>query len=159
MTHFTRCIITILLFVGFRNYIKNIPLLLILLIITDSFDANLENSTAYYMTFEYQKYDKVVDSLTYSFILLLYRHLFDETTYILLWIALLYRSIGVYLFYHTQEIKYLHYYPDIFKEIMLLGFISEHFKFFKNYYPGFFILAVLIKVQFEKLLHSKKYIL
>lgn len=152
MTQVIRGVLSTILFVSFRNYIKNIPLLILLLILTDFLDTHLENPITHSFTFEYHKYDKIFDAFTYTLVLLLYRHLFDEKTYFLLWIALLYRCIGVYLFYYTKDKKYLYYYPDVIKEFMLIGFLSENLRFFKNYYPLFIVLTVVIKVQFEKLL-------
>jgi hypothetical protein len=154
---FNRAVLTTLLFVGFKSDIKGIPLLITLIILADNFDSPFKNSREYFKSIEYQKNDKIVDVLTYMLILILYSHLFSKKTYILMWIALIYRSIGVYFFYHSHNNKYIHYYPDLIKELMLLDFLCHKLPVFKNYYSVFVIIILFVKIQYEKFHHRNKY--
>jgi len=92
--------------------------------------------------FSYQITDKVIDLLSYTLVCLL---LPANPLYITM---ILYRIIGVSMFYKTRNSHWLIYFPDLFKEVivyeMLVGPVTSH------------ILLIIIahKVIFEYIWHT-----
>jgi hypothetical protein len=141
-----RILITVVWFSLFNNDIS-LLLLVISLIFLDSLDGGKYRGT----TFEYQKYDKIVDLLSYIIFLAFFKNRFDIKTFNILIISLIWRTIGVIKFYETNDNKYLHYHMDVFKEIVFLYLLIP------EYNPLEVILIIIGKWIFEKYHHNKKY--
>ena len=92
-------------------------------------------------TFDYQYLDKICDSVSYLLLFLFFK--FDNP----LLYFVLYRMVGVVLFYFTKNSKWLILFFDFAKEFLLYLFI-----FGKNYvYLPFFMAC---KIGFEYYFHT-----
>ena len=123
---------------------KNIYLILpILLVILDGVDSifTFYKKNNCNQTFYYQYLDKICDSISY---LLLF--LFFKLENILLYLVL-YRIIGVILFYITKNSIYLMLFFDFVKEYLFYSFV------FKNNYI-YLPLFVICKIAYEIYFHS-----
>jgi hypothetical protein len=126
-----------------KKYIYLILFLLLILLdyvdnIFKCFYKNTDNCTK---TFHYQLQDKICDSVSYLFLCLFFK--FDG----LLLFFILYRLIGILLFYFTKNSKWFILYFDFAKEYLLYLFI-----FGKNY--TFLPLFILCKIYFEYYYHT-----
>lgn len=101
-------------------------------------------------TYEYKKYDKIADVLTYMLILYLYGYKFDNTILKIIWTLVVYRLIGVVKFFNEDDISILHRYFDGVNSTILVSCYTNSL-----FYVG---VGLLFKIQFEKWHHKKKYI-
>jgi len=103
-------------------------------------------------TYEYKRYDKIVDIITYMIILYLYGSKFDKTILKILWGLVLYRAIGVIKFFNTNDNTILHRYFDGINSTMLISCYTTNL-----FYIG---IGLLFKIHYEKWHHKKniKYI-
>lgn len=104
---------------------------------------------------DYQKFDKIADSIIYIFLLLYIlseEKLGSKINYILS-ILLLYRLLGTYLFIKTNNRKYLLYFPNFFLEISLFILIFQYYPFLKKNYLIIFIILIIFKIIQEYYLH------
>ncbi len=123
-----------------------IPLLLVLL---DSIDFLFIDVYKFYdnnikcdaYSFQYQSYDKICDSISY---LLFFAVLGLDNIYLYF---ILYRIIGVSLFYATKDSRWLILFFDFAKEYLLYLFL------FGNNYK-YMPLFILCKIVFEYYLHT-----
>ena len=132
-----------------NNYIfLLLPILLIILDSTDSipieiYTHNINKCTTH--LFDYQINDKICDSISYLLLFLFFTFNFNILVPLLFFI--LYRVIGVILFYFTKNSPWLILFFDFAKEFLLYIFF-----FGKNYmYLPFFILC---KIGFEYYWHT-----
>jgi hypothetical protein len=88
---------------------------------------------------EYQILDKIVDTLSYGYVLLLYSEQLDP----LFRIALIYRMIGVILFIVTRQSFWLILFFDTVKEILLYRYLFEENN---SYLVAMVILVILYEV-------------
>jgi hypothetical protein len=108
----------------------------------------------------YQTVDKFLDSLENGIILyLIYTHKLLSPSYTkVISIVYFYRLIGVtsYLLFKKDR-KILLYFPDIFKELLLISYLSE-FKFNndKKIFISLLFIAIVIKVYIEYKFHYEK---
>lgn len=125
-----------------KNYIYLIlPIVLTLLDGLDNIFTGFDKDNNCVKSFYYQSNDKICDSISY---LLLYA--FFKLDFILLFF-ILYRVIGVILFYYTKNSSWLILFFDFAKEYLLYFFI-----FGNNFvYLPFFILC---KIGFEYYHHT-----
>ena len=148
---FMRYVITILLLylisINMNHKIIKKYIYLILPIILTILDEIDNIFTVFYKnnictkTFHYQLQDKICDSISYLFLCLFFK--FDG----LLLFFILYRIIGILLFYSTKNSKWLIVYFDFVKEYLLYLFI-----FGKNY--TFLPLFIISKIYFEYYYHT-----
>jgi hypothetical protein len=108
----------------------------------------------------YQSLDKFNDTLENGIILyLIYSNKLLSTNYIkLLSFAYFYRVIGITLnLVFKKNRKILLYFPDIFKELLLISYLSQ-FKFNNNIklFIILLLLTIMIKIYIEYLFHCKK---
>jgi hypothetical protein len=96
-------------------------------------------------TFYYQNTDKICDSVSYLLIFVLLA-LYFKTDYILL-LIILYRIIGVILFYITKNSKWLIIFFDFTKEYLFYLFVFGNNY---NYIPIF----ILCKIYYEYYFHT-----
>jgi hypothetical protein len=99
--------------------------------------------------FYYQSTDKIYDSITYVIVYFFLRHVFrlDTKSDTILLMFILYRIIGVILFYNTKDSRWLIVFFDFVKEFLL------YLAIFRNNYSYIF-LFILCKVAFEYYYHT-----
>lgn len=138
------------------NFIKNYLLLLlpIILILLDKLD-NIETYYSYSTgssdcstTFDYQIKDKVVDIFSY-YLVYIFFPLDINVLYLIL-----FRSIGVLLFYLTKCSYWLVVFFDFIKEYLIYIFI---FKEDFTYIPFAMVGKILFEYIFHIQLHKKQY--
>ena len=123
------------------------------LVILDVLDCSIWKIVINYdcKTHIYQKYDKIIDSISYVLFIIFLKYRFDNKTLLILITALIWRTIGVIKFYLTNENKYLHFYPDVFKEIVLV------YALVPNYNILSIIPVIIMKFAYEQFHHRNKY--
>jgi len=144
-----RLLITILVFYilkicNTKKYILIIlPVILILLDLIDGVLVQYNNKYCRYNThtFSYQINDKIADSISYIFML----YLLPKNT--ILNFFILYRIIGVILFYYTKNSQWLIIFFDFVKEYLI------YLYFFKNN-TLMLIVMILLKIVFEFVFHT-----
>jgi hypothetical protein len=126
-----------------KYYFIILPIVLTLLDFTDNIFTNLAkpfqsvaNSTFYHLQ------DKIIDALSYIFVWYVFK-LDNKFLYLVL-----YRLIGVYWYYHTDNKKIFTLFPDLFKEFLFIHGIFE----FNKYIP--YVIVLIIKIIFEYLFHK-----
>jgi hypothetical protein len=95
-------------------------------------------------TFLYQKLDKIVDLLSYLLIYLYFNLLSIYN------IIILFRLIGVVLFYFTKNSKWLIIFPDIFKEVWIFETFISKITIYN------LIIIIILKDIFEYVWHTYK---
>ena len=122
-----------------------LPILLTALDGTDniftSFNQSNEILNGCAQTFYYQYLDKICDSVSYLLLFLFFKH--DN----LLIYFVLYRIVGVVLFYFTKNSMWLIFFFDFAKEFLLYLYI-----FGKNY--AYLPLCMVCKIGFEYYFHT-----
>ena len=122
-----------------------LPFLLLILDLTDNIVTTFHKQTIVCTkTFHYQTLDKICDLVSYFALFLFFD--FDNN----LKFVVLYRSIGVILFYLTKNSIWLIIFFDFIKEYLLYLFIFGN----KYMYLPFFMVC---KIIFEYYLHTKVY--
>ena len=126
-----------------KNILLFIALLLVLIDTTDSFFIKkiYKNNTKCTKTFDYQISDKILDSVSYIFLLFI----LPENN--ILKFFILFRLLGVIMFYFTKNSQWLIFFFDFIKEYLVYLFI-----FGDNHVILF--LFVLIKILFEFYCHT-----
>ena len=123
-----------------------IPIVLTLLDFSDFSDNIITTIKNNYLkctnTFHYQIVDKICDSISY---LLLF--VFFDLNYLLLFF-ILYRIIGVFLFWFTKNSWWFVIFFDFAKEFLLYLFI-----FGTNY--SYLFICIIFKITFEYIFHTK----
>lgn len=152
---FLRLVLMILLYyLPINNWIKIILILL------------LDHFKRYYILFRCEKFmklthvklyhtlDKVLDLFGYILVYSLVKknNLLSSTyTKYLLYILLL-RIVGDFLYYLTQKREFLFYFPDLFKEALLLFALVKN----KELLKVLFIGMIILKLYIEYVLHIKQ---
>ena len=105
----------------------------------------------------YQKGDKVTDIICYMILLLyLIKDPFYNKNYILfLSFLLIYRLIGVILFYYHNNTNYLVYFPNFFINISVTLSTICYFNIPKFYIPIFCTLVFILTIYQEYHMHYK----
>jgi len=145
----SRLLITILVFYNLKihNTKKYILIILpVILILLDSIDGNIIKYNNKYCrynthTFSYQINDKIADLISYIFML----YLLPKNT--ILNFFILYRIIGVILFYYTKNSQWLIIFFDFVKEYLI------YLYFFKDS-TLMLIVMILLKIVFEFIFHT-----
>lgn len=106
----------------------------------NGYDDNIQNKSKCHKILYYQLNDKICDSISYLLI-----PLFFKVDNILL-LFILYRIIGVILFYFTKSSKWLIIFFDFVKEYLIYLFIFK-----KNYV--YIPLFMFVKICFEYYFH------
>lgn len=154
-----RIIITVVIFMIFKiKNVKSLPLLVIVLIITDSLDCGLYPGTMCKdigSTELYQKTDKVVDLLIYVFFIILFRDLFDPFTLKILFAFIAYRAVGVARFYVSGNTSFLKYFPDFINSTLIAYTIYKQFNLTRRTYYIMIIIGMVFKILFEIHHHNK----
>ena len=124
-----------------KHYYLLLPILLTVLDFTDNVFTRFFTSNIQYLANSrfYHVRDKLIDSLSY----LLVWYVFNLNPIFLY--LVLYRLIGVYGYYQTNDKKIFVFFPDVFKEFLFLS----GFKLDTSIYSIVFIL----KMVFEYVLH------
>jgi hypothetical protein len=124
-----------------KHYYLLLPVLLTVLDFTDNVLTHIFTSNIQYLANSrfYQLRDKIIDSLSY----LLAWYVFNLDPIFLY--VVLYRLIGVYGYYQTNNKKMFVFFPDVFKEFLFLS----GFKLDNTIYG----CVVILKMVFEYFLH------
>jgi hypothetical protein len=117
--------------------------------VLDEIDGRLEPHTN---THDYQRYDKLADWITYALLLLGFAHVYDTTTLALLVAALLWRAIGVWKYFCTDDRGLFRTYADFFNGIMGAHVASLYTS--PSLYPYWTTLGILVKLAFERHHHD-----
>jgi hypothetical protein len=126
-----------------KHYYILLPLLLTLLDFTDNVFTHIFTTKMQYLSNNrfYQLQDKIIDSLSYILVWYVFK-----LNPIFLYLVL-YRLIGVYIFYHTNDKKIFVLFPDVFKEFLFL----TGFKLNNSIYSIVFILKMVIEYFFNSI--------
>jgi hypothetical protein len=136
------------------KYSYKIPILILLILIMDIFDTNLfdyKQHLEYIKTTEYHYYDKICDIITYILILIIFQNIVNPQIYYLLWIIVCFRMIGLYMYFETKSRISFVIFPDIFKELLFLEYISHYNKVIDKNYWYFFLLIIVLKIIYESI--------
>jgi len=152
-------IIIVTIFFGYLKLIhfESLPILVILLILSDPLDCRITLRSVDCKSLYYQKHDKMTDLICYIIFLTLFHNLFDCFTLQLLIGFTLYRAIGVYLFVKTSNCKYIQYFPDFINSTMVAYTLYRMFYLKRYTYYILIILGMVGKILFEIYHHSHKY--
>lgn len=149
-----RLVLTLIIFSVLPNFKLNkyyyiiLPILLIILDLIDGIFVVIlkeyqkeKNKNNLFDNF-YHLNDKIIDSLSYLFVWYIFKL---DYKYLFL---ILYRFIGVYYFYYTNNKKIFTLFPDLFKEYLIVdGLFNSN-----NYIV--YIIVLFIKMIFEYLFHG-----
>jgi hypothetical protein len=138
-------------------HFESLPILVILLLVFDELDCYLSPITVDCRSFSYQKNDKLIDLIVYCVFIIIFSNLFDETTKKILWAFILWRLIGVIIFYETDNVRYLKIFADFINSTIIAYVIYQSFGLSRNTYYLLIILGVIIKIIYEIIHHSKQY--
>lgn len=139
----------------------NYPFFVILIILTlDGFDAEFAAKVVSYP--HYQLFDKLLDFWWYL-ILLFFSSFFLKEFFLLLFALFVYRLIGEIIFVLKRENKIFLFFPNFFENVFLLIFMGISFARLEFIIRGsnffyFFLLACLVKLIQEYLVHVKKFV-
>ena len=152
-------------FTLFVLFLIHIPLFfkVILIMISDFFDNCIPLRRIFPdwinpNTEMYQISDKITDLVTY-YILFLYlfrSQYLERKENLILFILLLYRSIGEIIFFITKERKFLIFFPNFFLEVSFMFIGMKYVNLSKKYLPFFIILIIIWKLVQEYYLHIYK---
>jgi hypothetical protein len=142
--------IRVILTIGIIPYVKTISqyididyrivlyFALLILDLVDSFPPETIHNIPIGIHWEYQMWDKIVDTLSYWYTLACYSNQLDETFKY----ALYYRTIGVILFLKTRKSIWLILFFDVVKEILVYRYLFEN----NNKY---LFVVVILGIVFE----------
>lgn len=152
-------------FTLFVLFLIHIPLFfkVILIMISDFFDNCIPLRIMFPdwidpNTEMYQISDKITDLLTYYilFIYLFRSQYLERKENLILFLLLLYRSIGEIIFFITKERKFLIFFPNFFLEVSFMFIGMKYVNLSKKYLPFFIILIIIWKIIQEYYLHIYK---
>lgn len=156
-TFMFRIVISIIVFTILKiKNVTSLPLLIFLLFLSDSLDCVSSPFPIDCISFYYQKNGEVVDLLMYTFFVTLFSNLFDDLTKKLLYGFILFRAIGVWKFYVTNDTKYLKYFPDFINSTLIAYAIYKQFSLSRDTYYILIIIGMIVKIIFEYKFHDKK---
>lgn len=107
---------------------------------------------------EYQKTDKLVDLLCYITTYYLFRNIFDDLTKLILLIIIMWRGIGVLLFYNTNDTEYLKIFYDGINTTLLAFVLKRKFKIPRQNYIHILIVLNFVKIIYERYHRRNNYI-
>lgn len=149
ITLFTYCIIYNLQYIS-------IIFIIFLLIFLDWLDGS--NPFIKYKEYpDYHMYDKINDSISYLLLLPLVYKLVSKKIFRLLMLTTFYRLLGVITYSITKNKEFFIVFPDLFKELLLVEFISNNYTFINMYKIETIIATIFLKLNFEYLHHKTSY--
>lgn len=148
ITLFTYCIL-------YNFQAVSILFIIILLIFLDWLDGK-NPFIKYANIINYDKYDKINDSIAYLLLLPLMYKLVTPEMFRILMITTLYRLIGVINYTYSENNNLFIIYPDLFKELLLVEFIGNKSKFINKYKLETIISVILLKINFEYVHHKTR---
>lgn len=156
--HLFRIIMTTYILAIAKIYnLESVGILILIIFFTDGLDGSLYGYKTHSHTFEYQRYDKIIDLATYFAIWILFNHLFDTCTQWFILAAMMYRLVGVSKFYHSNDNQYLVYYPDLVNVIIITFYLSKRYHWPQKYYYHTIIILSVLKILYEKMIHDRNY--
>jgi hypothetical protein len=148
ITLFTYCILY-----NFQSI--SILFIIILLILLDWLDG-INPFIKYNKIINYDKYDKINDSIAYLLLLPLMYKLVTPQMFRVLMLTTLYRLIGIINYINSENKDFFILYPDLFKELLLIEFISNKYTIIDKYKLETIISMILLKINFEYIHHKTK---
>jgi hypothetical protein len=144
---------------GLTKYFKqeNILFLFALTWALDIIDCNIFRPDLDCNRFEYHRTDKILDWCTYLAILVLFGHVFDPTTRLLLWALLAWRLIGVIGYAMTNSVTYLHIFFDGLNSTMFVAYLASKSTFVKTHYIPSILAGLASKAVLERVHHRVNY--
>lgn len=154
-----RLVVTMLYILLLQSlYPNNIPYIPIIIgaIILDLIDCDMTKIVYKFScnTHKYQKYDKIVDSITYLIIIIIFSHNLPPIYRNILIFAWFWRMIGVVSFYYHENYDYMVQFPDLFKELLLLYYLDSLNIVSVDIYG--ISVVVILKTIYEYLHHKTK---
>jgi hypothetical protein len=149
-----RFILTLLIYSIIYNLQSvSIIFIVLLLIIVDDFDSGYlrmkYKNIFHKFDSNYKKYDKINDSLSYIFILPIIYKLVSPDIFKLLIFATIFRLYGVINYYNNNNSLIFVMIPDLFKEILLVEYLSQNYKTILNNKNIVLIITTILKIGFE----------
>ncbi len=120
-----RVILTILLLQGTSLFVPTshrFGVYVFLPFLTDLFDCDSWVSKKKCASVEYHQNDKLLDVLTYAWILHLVRHYLSPLPYAIAWFVWLWRAIGVWRFWQTGDRNVFIPHPDLVNGLLVTEF-------------------------------------
>lgn len=152
-----RLLLTLLVYSLLYNYSVSIIILIIILITLDEADAiyfRIINKQFYIKSnIYYHKYDKLNDSLSYILLLPLVYKMLSFKMFTIILFTTLFRLFGVMHYYKYNNKKIFILMPDLFKELLLVEYLTNNHNINKNYITAG---AIFTKMMFEYWLHFIK---
>lgn len=102
----------------------------------------------------YQISDKILDLYAYLLFIILFYKKMDKLNLILFICFFIYRAIGVYQFYKTEDRKFIKIFFDGLNGLLVLLELSNRYSVIKNNYTLMVGLMILIKILFERIHHA-----
>lgn len=151
----------------FVLYVLNIPIFLkiLLIMVFDKLDCShmsypftgplFSNNVEICKTMEYQKSDKITDSICYIILwiyLLNHGGLAIHYNYLISYL-LVYRLLGTYLFLTNNDRNFLFYFPNFFLEISLGLMVMNQFPILQNFERIIILTIIISKIIVEYYLH------
>ena len=99
------------------------------------------------VTYEYQRYDKLADIITYILFLFFYGNIFNKKILKFLWILIIYRLIGVIKFFNNNDNTILHRYFDGVNSTVIISCFTNNIIYI--------LLGLIFKYNWEKIHHKK----
>lgn len=152
-------------FTLFVLFLLHIPLFfkVIIIIISDFFDNCIPLRRIFpdwidTNTEIYQISDKMTDLVTYYilFIYLFRTQYLERKENLILFVLLLYRSIGEIIFFITKNRNFLVFFPNFFLEVCFIFIGMKYVNLSKKYLPFFILLIIIWKILQEYYLHIYK---
>jgi hypothetical protein len=102
----------------------------------------------------YQISDKILDLYAYLLFIILFYKKMDKLNLTLFICFFIYRAIGVYQFYKTEDREYIKIFFDGMNGLLVLLELSNRYSVIKNNYTLMIGIMILIKILFERIHHT-----
>lgn len=102
----------------------------------------------------YQVNDKIIDLYAYFVFILLFYNKLDRLNLVYFILFFIYRVIGVYYFYKTENRNYLKGFFDGMNGLLVLFELSNRFDVIKKNYTILVVMMIAIKILFETVHHN-----
>lgn len=125
--------------------------------LTDPLDGSLNIiKNISFTSYEYQSWDKILDFFTYLVIIFLIKPFYSKYIFNILIILLLWRGIGVFKFYNSNNIKDLWLHMDAINNTLVILYLSSIFPNIKQNLEVYIIIGILFKAYYERFIHHTK---
>lgn len=134
-------------------------LLILSIIILDILDCNrFFNNISECKTFEYQSRDKWIDLFTYMYAIALFHQFYDLVLLQLLYVAIIIRYLGVFLFTLRNNSRFLQLFPDLINGLLISQWLWKTMSGNPETFWPFIISGILFKILYEQWHHKRQYV-